>query len=50
MTGKYFHSECSGCVSFGTECEPECEFDDNPEFCKYFKPLQEIIDEEVCDS
>lgn len=49
---KYFHSECAGCVSFGNECDTDCEFDDSPERCKYFKPLvQEIIgEEEISDA
>ena len=42
--GRYFHSECRGCVSYGTECEEECEYDDYPDPCPYFKSAQEDID------
>lgn len=28
--GKYWHSECSGCASYGIECDPSCEYDDDP--------------------
>lgn len=40
MTGRYWHSECAGCSSYGIECETGCEYSDDPERCKCFTPLK----------
>lgn len=38
MRGKYFHSECAGCQSYGIECETGCEYDDDPNSRSCFTP------------
>jgi len=39
--GLYFHAECRGCVSFGTECEESCEYSESPNQCPFFKSIEE---------